>query len=99
MLVSSRCQGRAIMRRVEYGKIFLLIGSLIVSTASPAAAFTLEGSPKIAWIYHNAKNDGGWQQAIDEARVKIEKELDTTIAYVDNVPDNASMIKPAVELF
>ena len=74
MLVAARCRGRAIMR-----KFFILIGSLIVSTASPAAAFTLEGSPKIAWIYHNAKNDGGWQQAIDEARAKMEKELNTTL--------------------
>src|SRR5262249_35771817 len=75
-------------------RLFVVTASFVV-LAGPAAAFTLEGPPKIAWIYLNAKNDGGWQQAVDEARVKIEKELNTTIPYVENVPDDAAKIKPA----
>jgi basic membrane protein A and related proteins len=70
------------------GRLFVVAASL-AALAGPAAAFTLDGPPKIAWIYLNAKNDGGWQQAIDEARVKMEKELHTTIPYVENVPDDA----------
>ena len=81
------------------GRLFVVTGALVALAGPPAAAFTLEGPPKIAWIYLNAKNDGGWQQAIDEARVKMEKELHTTIPYVENVPDDAAKIKPAAERY
>ena len=80
-------------------RIAILAGALMALAAPPAGAFTLEGPPKIAWIYLNAKNDGGWQQAIDEARVKMEKEFNTSIPYVENVPDDAAKIKPAAERF
>src|ERR1700739_328152 len=80
-------------------RIAILAGALVARAAPPAGAFTLEGPPKIAWIYLNAKNDGGWQQAIDEARVKMEKGLNTQIPYVENVPDDAAKIKPAAERF
>jgi len=79
------------------GRLFIIAGAVMALTANPAAAFSLDGPPKIAWIYLNAKNDGGWQQAIDEARVKIEKELNVSIPYVENVPDDAAKIKPAAE--
>ena len=79
-------------------RLFVVAVSL-VALASPAAAFTLEGPPKIAWIYLNAKNDGGWQQAIDGARVKMEKALNTSIPFVENVPDDAAKIKPAAERY
>ena len=81
------------------GRLFIIAGAVMALTANPAAAFSLDGPPKIAWIYLNAKNDGGWQQAIDEARVKIEKELNVSIPYVENVPDDAAKIKPAAERF
>ena len=81
------------------GRIVILAGAVMALASPPAGAFTLEGPPKIAWIYLNAKNDGGWQQAIDEARVKMEKELHTTIPYVENVPDDAAKIKPAAERY
>jgi basic membrane protein A and related proteins len=81
------------------GRLFIVVGAVMALTGNPAAAFSLDGPPKIAWIYLNAKNDGGWQQAIDEARVKIEKELHLSIPYVENVPDDAAKIKPAAERF
>src|SRR5262244_3807844 len=79
-------------------RLFVVTASVVV-LAGPAAAFTLEGPPKIAWIYLNAKNDGGWQQAIDEARQKIEKDLNLKIPFVENVPDEAAKIAPAAELY
>ncbi len=71
-------------------------------TALPAAAadgFTLKDKPKIAMLYFGPKNDGGWTQAFDEARVKIEKEIGQKIQFVENVPEDASAIKPAAEKF
>ena len=61
--------------------------------------FKLEGDPSSALIIFSQKNDGGWSQSLDEARVKVEKELGITIPVVENVPENATAIRPAVELF
>lgn len=72
-------------------------------SATPAAIhaepFKLEGAPSPALVIFSQKNDGGWSQSLDEARVKIEKELGLTIPVVENVPENATAIRPAVELF
>ncbi|ATU63110.1 BMP family ABC transporter substrate-binding protein [Piscinibacter gummiphilus] len=67
--------------------------------AFAADGFTLKDKPKIAMLYYGPKNDGGWTQAFDEARVKIEKELGQKIQFVENVPEDASAIKPAAEKF
>ncbi|MFT4192547.1 MAG: BMP family ABC transporter substrate-binding protein [Comamonas sp.] len=63
------------------------------------AGFTLKGPPKIAMLYFGPKNDGGWTQAFDEARVKVEQALGQKIPFVEQVPEDASAIKPAAERF
>ncbi|CAN5195248.1 BMP family ABC transporter substrate-binding protein [soil metagenome] len=74
--------------------------AVIVALIGPARAqFKLSAPIKPAFIYLNAKNDGGWQQAIDEARQKIEKQLGLSIPFVENVPDEAAKIEPAAELY
>ncbi len=71
----------------------------VIAAAAPAsAAFKLNGPPKIAMVIFTQKNDGGWSQALDEARQRMEKELGATIPVVENVPENATAIRPAVEL-
>ncbi|RMX04922.1 BMP family ABC transporter substrate-binding protein [Corticibacter populi] len=73
---------------------------LTVSVAMPALAqdgLTLKEPMKIAMLYISPRNDGGWTQAFDEARQKIENELDVKIQYVESVPENASAIRPTVE--
>ncbi|WP_219211444.1 BMP family ABC transporter substrate-binding protein [Variovorax boronicumulans] len=79
----------------------LVAGGAVFTTLPAAAAdgFTLKDKPKIAMLYFGPKNDGGWTQAFDEARVKIEKELGQKIQFVENVPEDASAIKPAAEKF
>ncbi|WP_409450645.1 BMP family ABC transporter substrate-binding protein [Aquabacterium sp. J223] len=64
-----------------------------------ADGFTLKGKPQIAMLYFGPKNDGGWTQAFDEARQKVEKAIGMKISYVENVPEDASAIKPAAEKF
>jgi len=39
-------------------------------------------------LYFADKSDGGWTQAFDEARPKIEKALDMPIPFVENVPES-----------
>jgi basic membrane protein A and related proteins len=76
----------------------LLVGPALAQDEE-AAPFTLEGEPKPALIIFSQKNDGGWSQSLDEARAKVEQELGITIPVVENVPENATAIRPAVELF
>jgi len=78
--------------------IFLTVAAAVSGTAA-YAEFALKGPIKPAWIYLNAKNDGGWQQAVDEARLKIEKDLNVKIPFVENVPDETAKIEPAAELY
>lgn len=78
----------------------LAAAAAAVTLAAPAfAAFQLKGEPKIAMILFAQRNDGGWTQALDEARARLEKKLGVQIPSVDNVPENAAQIRPAAELF
>lgn len=82
-------------------KIASLLGfaALAGMTAAHAAGFTLSAPPKIAFLYFAEKNDGGWTQAFDEARPKIEAAVGMKIPFVENVPEVAGKIKPAAEGF
>jgi basic membrane lipoprotein Med (substrate-binding protein (PBP1-ABC) superfamily) len=68
-----------------------------VASGAMAEGLTLEKPAKIAMVYISPRNDGGWTQAFDEARVKLEKDLDTKIQYVESVPENAAAITPVVD--
>ncbi len=71
----------------------------LAAGAANAGSFKLKGEPSAAMIIFSQKNDGGWSQALDEARMKAEKALGMRIPVVENVPENATAIRPAVELF
>jgi basic membrane protein A and related proteins len=73
----------------------VLLGSIVAY----AAGFTLSAPPKIAFVLFADINDGGWTQAFNEARLRMEPALDTKIPYVENVPEVAGKIKPAAEGF
>jgi basic membrane protein A and related proteins len=64
-----------------------------------AAGFTLSAPPKVAFLYFADKTDGGWTQAFDEAKPKIEKAIGMEIPFVENVPEVAGQIRPAAERF
>lgn len=83
-------------------RALLTAAACLPATMVPALAdgFTLSAPPKIAFIYFNSKTDGGWTQAFDEARPKIEAALKQgNIPYVENVPEDAVQIRPAAEKF
>jgi basic membrane protein A and related proteins len=84
---------RHILRLLAFGL------ALVGLSALPAmAAFKLNGEPKIALVIFTQKNDGGWSQALDEARQRLEASMGVKIPVVENVPENATAIRPAVEL-
>ena len=81
-----------------------LVASLIAagvfgSSVAYSAGFTLSAPPKIAFLYFADKTDGGWTQAFDEARPKMEAALGQKIPFVENVPEIAGKITPAAETF
>ena len=71
----------------------------VAFTGAAHAQFKLEGDPKIAMIYFDVKNDGGWTQAIDEARQRLEGQLGIEIPFTEKVPEVASQIRPAAERY
>jgi basic membrane protein A len=86
-----------------FGNLMKLLAAGFLSAvlfAPPAsAAFKLSGPPKIAMVIFSQKNDGGWSQSLDEARQRMEKDMGMKIPVVENVPENATAIRPVVELF
>jgi len=72
--------------------------TLIGSATVHAEPFKLEGKPHPALVIFSQVNDRGWSQALNEAREKVEKKLGIKIPLVQNIPENATAIRPAVEL-
>lgn len=80
--------------------VSIAIGAAVLgSAAAYAAGFSLSAPPKVAFLYFAEKNDGGWTQAFEEARPKIEKAIDMKLPFVENVPEVAGKITPAAESF
>ena len=73
--------------------------AVLGSGVAYAAGFTLSAPPKIAFLYFADKTDGGWTQAFDEARPKMEAALGQKIPFVENVPEVAGKIRPAADTF
>ena len=86
------------MQKISFVRNIVLIVSLILS-APLFAEKIISGDPKPAMIIFTQVNDGGWSQALDEARQRMEKDLGISIPVVENVPENAAAIKPPAELF
>jgi basic membrane protein A and related proteins len=79
--------------------IGLLAAAGLTSAVAADDGFTLKGAPKIAILYFDAKNDGGWTQSMNEARESMEKQLGQQIAYVEKIPEVASILIPAADKF
>jgi basic membrane protein A and related proteins len=72
------------------------LGALVVALAASGLVLVAAGSAKpeqdtfkAAWIYVGPHNDGGWSQAHDAGRLKVQKALGTKIetTYKENVPE------------
>jgi len=86
---------------IRFAPRFAAAGALALFAAvAPALAdFAAVGNPKPAVILFGPTNDGGWSQAIDEARQKLEGDLGLKIPQAAEVPESATAIRPAAELF
>jgi basic membrane lipoprotein Med (substrate-binding protein (PBP1-ABC) superfamily) len=70
------------------GLVLALATAALVLTAAGAAKPEQEPF-KAAWIYVGPHNDGGWSQAHDAGRLKVQKALGSRIrtTYKENVPE------------
>jgi basic membrane protein A and related proteins len=81
-------------------KRLALIAAIATTVPTFAQAdFLAKDNPKPAVIIFSQANDGGWSQAIDEARVKLQDEMGLRIPQAENIPETATAIRPAAELF
>ena len=76
-----------------------VLAAAIAALALPAFSFQIEGEPKIAFIYGATARDGGWNEALDNARMAVESELGVSIATVESIPEDATALKNAIDLF
>ena len=72
------------------------LGALVLALAASGLVLVAAGSAKpeqdtfkAAWIYVGPHNDGGWSQAHDAGRLKVQKALGSkiTTTYKENVPE------------
>lgn len=75
---------------------FLLLPFLAGGTAQ---AFELKAPPKVAFIYASTAKDGGWNEAIDAGREALAKDLGTKIAVAENIPEDATSLRNAIDLY
>jgi len=83
-------------RRVLLSTVAL---ALAAPLAAPASAMDIEGEPKIAFIYAATARDGGWNEALDNARLAVEEELGLDISVAESIPEEATALNNAVDLF
>ena len=77
----------------------LMLSAAPILPGHDAQAVKLEGEPKIAFIYAATARDGGWNEALDNARMAVEKELGVKIAVVESIKEEATALKNAIDLF
>jgi basic membrane protein A and related proteins len=89
---------RGISRRLmRYVAVGLAVSTYLSTRTIAAEPFKLDGPPKIAFVYTETREDGGWVQAFDEARQKMEKTLHMKIDYIENVKEETGQFLPPVE--
>ncbi|MGF0540010.1 BMP family ABC transporter substrate-binding protein [Agrobacterium sp. ES01] len=66
---------------------------------SSVYAFTLDGPPKVAFIYASSAVDGGWNESIEAGRKAVEDELKVPVAVTENIPEEATKLRAAIDLY
>ena len=85
------------LHRIASSLFACFIGMSVIGNAT--AEVTLEGDPKVAFIYFSQKNDGGWSEAHERARQKTVESLGMDIAYVENVKETNEAVRQVVDLY
>lgn len=76
-----------------------LAAAMTLLASSAAWGLTLEGPPKVAFIYASTANDGGWNEALEAGRKSVEEELKIPVAVTENIPEEATKLRAAIDLY
>ena len=87
------------MKLKTIGATFVAVALLALTYTAAEAQVNIEGEPKVAFIYFNVKDDGGWVQAQEEARVSLEADTGIHTAYTEGVEEVASKLRAVVERY
>lgn len=103
MKTKSKNRGGLIMLKKLIGLALSLIFMFAISATQAASetqsAFKLKGKPKIAFIFLGPTNDGGWTESHDIGRRRLEKQLGMKIAYTENIPEETTKVRQAIDLY
>jgi basic membrane protein A and related proteins len=86
-------------RLIGLGMVVFVVIQITYAESTIQEVFQLKGEPKVAFIYLGPSNDGGWTESHDIARRKIEKELGIKIAYSENIPEETTKVRQAIDLY
>ncbi len=86
------------MRRFGFVALIAMIGAALVAPGAQAQV-SIEGDPKIAFIYFSQANDGGWSEAHERGRQKTVEALGVKIPYVENVEETTEAVRQVVDLY
>lgn len=75
------------------------IAALLIGLPAASAQVSIEGDPKIAFIYFSQANDGGWSEAHERGRQKTATALGTDIPFVENVEETTEAVRQVVDLY
>lgn len=74
-------------------------GVLLVGTMPALAEFKLNGDPRVAFLFHGAANNAGWAESHNNARLKLEEALSVETTYAENIPEDTTKVRQAIDLF
>lgn len=86
---------------IGVGLVLVMIIAISATQGSSATqeTFQLKGKPKIAFIFLGPINDGGWTESHDIGRQRLEKELGMKISYSENIPEETTKVRQAIDLY
>lgn len=91
------------MRRVsvlsKLSRFAMLLVLFSVALSSQAEPFKLEGDPVVAFLYASPAKDGGWNEALDNARQKVVDTLGVRVMVAESIPEETSALVNAIDLF
>lgn len=76
-----------------------LAAAMSLLASSTAWGFTLDGPPKVAFIYGSAALDGGWNEALEAGHKAVEEQLQIEVAVTENIPEEATKLRAAIDLY
>ncbi|WP_163880511.1 BMP family ABC transporter substrate-binding protein [Rhizobium laguerreae] len=76
-----------------------LAAAMTLFATSAAWGLTLEGPPKVAFIYASTAKDGGWNEALEAGRKAVEEELKIPVSVSENIPEEATKLRAAIDLY